>query len=166
VQEILWGVGEREIRAHGRSVSFLGHRMFLNEFLVEPLAEVESELRAAAKGDASVRAWIDALSVTYSFLYRDIAGSETRSPHAWGMAVDLVPRSYGGRHVYWRWSRAIDREGWHRIPLERRWQPPLAVVEIFERHGFVWGGKWTHFDMIHFEYRPALVLYNRMLEDR
>jgi hypothetical protein len=27
-------------------------------------------------------------------------------------------------------------------------------VEIFERHGFIWGGKWGHFDTMHFEYRP------------
>jgi hypothetical protein len=26
----------------------------------------------------------------------------------------------------------------------------------------VWGGKWAHFDMIHFEYRPEIVLYNRL----
>lgn len=23
---------------------------------------------------------------------------------------------------------------------------PLAIVEIFERDGFIWGGKWYHFD--------------------
>jgi hypothetical protein len=27
-------------------------------------------------------------------------------------------------------------------------------VEIFERHGFIWGGKWYHYDTMHFEYRP------------
>jgi hypothetical protein len=26
-----------------------------------------------------------------------------RRYHSYGIAVDLVPKSYGGRHVYWRW---------------------------------------------------------------
>jgi hypothetical protein len=30
-------------------------------------------------------------------------------------------------------------------------------VDIFERHGFIWGGKWGHFDTMHFEYRPELL---------
>jgi hypothetical protein len=31
------------------------------------------------------------------------------------------------------------------------------LVEIFERHGFIWGGNWSHFDTMHFEYRPELL---------
>jgi hypothetical protein len=39
----------------------------------------------------------------------------------------------------------------------------VAVIEIFERHGFVWGRKWSHFDDVHFEYRPEVLLYNRLI---
>jgi hypothetical protein len=28
------------------------------------------------------------------------------------------------------------------------------IVDIFERRGFVWGGKWYRYDTMHFEYRP------------
>ena len=28
---------------------------------------------------------------------------------------------------------------------------------IFEKHGFIWGGRWYHYDTMHFEYRPELV---------
>jgi hypothetical protein len=34
---------------------------------------------------------------------------------------------------------------------------PMEIVEIFEKHGFIWGGKWGHFDTMHFEYRPELL---------
>jgi hypothetical protein len=163
VLETLWGRAETEIREHGRSVTFLDHRMFVNAFLVAPLAAVEHEIREAGKRDDSVVQWIAELDITYSFMSRGIAGSPTRSHHAWGLAVDLVPRSYEDRQVYWRWSRVFDREGWDQIPLAHRWSPPLPVIEIFERHGFVWGGKWAHFDVMHFEYRPEIILYNRML---
>ncbi len=41
--------------------------------------------------------------------------------------------------------------------------PPLPVVsgdqaaKAFERHGFIWGAKWYHFDTMHFEYRPEII---------
>jgi hypothetical protein len=31
------------------------------------------------------------------------------------------------------------------------------IVRIFENHGFIWGGKWYHYDAMHFEFRPELV---------
>ena len=34
---------------------------------------------------------------------------------------------------------------------------PQEIVDIFEKHGFIWGGKWSHFDLMHFEYRPELL---------
>ena len=163
VLESLWGRTDGQIRAHGSKTTFLDHRMFVNNLVIDPLADVEADILDAATGDGSVATWVDELDITYSFVNREIDGSPTRSQHSWGMAIDLVPDSYGGRDVYWRWSRVYDTDGWHRIPLERRWSPPQAVIEIFERHGFVWGGKWPHFDNIHFEYRPEILLYNRLI---
>lgn len=163
VLETLWGRQESEIREHGSSITFLDHKMFVNDFLIAPLAQVERDLRAAALRDAEVAAWMAGLDITYSFVRRKIAGSATRSHHGWGLAVDFVPDSYEGRHAYWRWSRVFDREDWDEIPLEERWSPPRAVIEAFERQGFVWGGKWAHFDVIHFEFRPEIILYNRMV---
>ena len=48
-------------------------------------------------------------------------------------------------------------EIWFLIPLEERWSPPQAVIDAFEKNGFVWGGKWSHFDNIHFEYAPEII---------
>ena len=30
------------------------------------------------------------------------------------------------------------------------------------RNGFIWGGKWSEFDLMHFEYRPELILLARL----
>ena len=30
-------------------------------------------------------------------------------------------------------------------------------LKTFEKYGFIWGGKWYHFDTMHFEYRPELI---------
>ncbi len=35
-------------------------------------------------------------------------------------------------------------------------QIPMEIVRIFEKHGFIWGGRWHHYDTMHFEYRPEL----------
>ncbi|WP_456734214.1 M15 family metallopeptidase [Bradyrhizobium sp. USDA 3364] len=54
------------------------------------------------------------------------------------------------------WLRAGKREGKGKtIPYRNRM--PREIVDIFERHGFIWGGKWYHHDPMHFEYRPELL---------
>lgn len=83
---------------------------------------------------------------TYSC--RTIAGTERFSVHAFGAAVDINAK-YGD---YWRWSGAEPGE-----PLTYRNRIPWEIVEIFEQHGFIWGGKWYHYDTLHFEYRPELL---------
>ncbi len=70
---------------------------------------------------------------------RVVKDTGKRSMHAYGAAIDLNIASSD----YWLWRKGGYR---NRIPYE--------IVEIFERHGFIWGGKWGHFDTMHFEYRP------------
>lgn len=76
------------------------------------------------------------------FNYRDVAGTDSKSGHAFGIAFDIDSRL----SRYWRWDRTP------------RWRNdiPYALVEIFERRKFIWGGKWFHYDTMHFEYRPEL----------
>ena len=40
---------------------------------------------------------------------------------------------------------------------------PSAIVSLFEDNGFIWGGKWEHFDLMHFEYRPELIIKAKKL---
>jgi hypothetical protein len=58
-----------------------------------------------------------------------------------------------GPSHYWLWERTGAGEYKNSIPR--------AIVEIFEKHGFIWGGAWYHFDTMHFEYRPELLLKAR-----
>jgi peptidoglycan L-alanyl-D-glutamate endopeptidase CwlK len=84
-----------------------------------------------------------------TFNWRPIAGSEQLSAHAFGIAIDIDP-DYSD---YWRWNATGGHE--KLIPYKNR--IPHRIVEIFERHGFIWGGKWYHYDTMHFEYRPELL---------
>ena len=67
--------------------------------------------------------------------------------HSWGAAIDI-----NAAHAdYWLWHGSVVTDG---APVNRI---PLEIVAIFERHGFIWGGKWSHYDTMHFEYRPELL---------
>ena len=82
-----------------------------------------------------------------AFGWRRIARTGRLSMHSLGIAVDLDPRCAD----YWQWSAG--RNG---TAASRNRIPP-EIVEIFEQHGFIWGGKWSHYDTMHFEYRPELL---------
>ena len=79
---------------------------------------------------------------------REIAGTNRLSAHSYGIAIDIAT----SHADYWRWSKpGPDGE-----PVWRN-RIPFEIVKIFEAHGFIWGGKWHHYDTMHFEYRPELL---------
>jgi len=82
-----------------------------------------------------------------TYMCRMIAGTNRRSMHAYGAAID-INKAFGD---YWR----LEKSG--TSPLHYRNRIPFEIVDIFERHGFIWGGKWYHYDTLHFEYRPELL---------
>jgi hypothetical protein len=83
-----------------------------------------------------------------TFNWRVIAGTNRQSTHSFGTTIDInVALSH-----YWR-NFAPDASGIYQYQN----QIPMEIVKIFEKHGFIWGGKWYHFDTMHFEYRPELL---------
>lgn len=90
-----------------------------------------------------------------TFIWRPIAGTSRLSVHSFGAAVDINV----GRSDYWR-NVKQDEEAL----LEYKNRIPEKIVEVFERHGFIWGGWWYHYDTMHFEYRPELIAYMNLVE--
>ena len=82
-----------------------------------------------------------------AYTCRTIADSGQPSMHAYGAAIDMNVAMAD----YWYWQRSASGA------LSYRNRMPNELVEIFERNGFIWGGKWNHFDTMHFEYRPELL---------
>ena len=109
------------------------------------LAAVFRELFALGQENPAIYSYISHVSGTFNHRY--ISGTSRLSAHAFGIAVDLAVCRYD----YWRW--ATREQGWKRLSGY-----PMNVVDVFERHGFIWGGKWGHFDIMHYEYRPEIVL--------
>lgn len=83
-----------------------------------------------------------------AYVCRTIAGTDRTSAHGQGIAVDIALK----HSHYWRWSKP-DSSG----AIAWRNDIPLEIVRIFEKHGFIWGGRWYHYDTMHFEYRPELL---------
>jgi hypothetical protein len=80
-----------------------------------------------------------------AFNCRVVADTGLPSMHSFGAAIDIALRFSD----YWVWARP-------RGGLSHRNRIPPEIVEAFEAERFIWGGKWYHFDTMHFEYRPEL----------
>ena len=79
---------------------------------------------------------------------RPIMGTDRRSAHGYGIAIDIA-----AAHSHYWLSSKPDSGGRIRYKNEIPWE----IVRIFEKHGFIWGGKWYHYDTMHFEYRPEII---------
>ena len=110
--------------------------------VAERLAAVSDELDALPD---AVRRYAYPPAGTYNC--RTVADTRGPSMHSWGAAIDIN----AARADYWLWHRS----GLIEAGLVNR--TPPEIVAIFEGHGFIWGGKWSHYDTMHFEYRPELL---------
>lgn len=89
-----------------------------------------------------------------TFNWRPIAGTDRLSAHSFAISIDINT----GFADYWRWA------GGGPDPSEYRNRIPLEIVLAFEAEDFIWGGRWYHYDTMHFEYRPELRHYQRLLD--
>lgn len=150
-----------KLESHIKGISFLGFRVNVHERIVQPLKEIETKINEAAKTDKEVADFVKSISKNEAYYWRVIANTNRKSFHSLGIAIDIRPKSYKGKEVYWSWTKDKDPDGWMLTPLKNRWMPPQAVIDIFEDQGFIWGGKWIIFDNMHFEYHPELILNAR-----
>ena len=109
----------------------------------QQLAEISRELDELPAED---KKYLYPIGGTYNC--RSVADTGQISMHGWGAAID-INTAYAD---YWLWR--VGRDG-SMPPYVNR--IPAEIVAIFERHGFIWGGRWVHFDTMHFEYRPELL---------
>jgi hypothetical protein len=150
-------------------VRFLGLPVRIHRAVAPALERVAQRLQRARTADPGLGRFLRRLSG--GFAARKIAGTDRTSAHAYGIAIDLDKT----QSDYWRWepsegSHALPRSGFAgrspATPTRVRWQTgtplrwrnriPQAIVDAFEAEGFIWGGRWYHYDTMHFEYRPEL----------
>jgi len=88
-----------------------------------------------------------------TFVFRPVRGANRLSAHSFGIAIDIGYDRANKRNLssYWKWDNAKAGE---LSKIGYRNTIPMDIVRVFEKHGFVWGGRWYHYDTMHFEYRP------------
>lgn len=155
----VYGANAAQVRRFLVQVDFCGTKVLFSSKngAAAALAKVSAEIRQ----DPALRAWVERLVrrdryAIGTWNWRNIAGTTNLSAHAFGIAIDILDR-FSDRYTYWRQTskNAQTASAWPRfIAHEKIWMPPAGIVACFERHGFIWGGKWYHFDPMHFEYRP------------
>ena len=146
--QALYGKDKKEIEAN--LVTIIWPTLKGNTKLrVNRTAGVDKKLYAIgqeiAKLPKSDRIWAEGAS-TYE--YRVIKDTDRLSMHSFGIAIDLAP----AKTQYWKGEAASET-----AKIGYKNTMPLSIVRIFEKHGFIWGGRWYHYDTMHFEYRPELL---------
>jgi len=148
------------LESHIKRVRFLGNLTNVHERMIEPLTRVEKRIYALAESNDEVKAFLSNLKSNDAYFWRIINGTNRKSFHSLGIAIDILPKKQGGKQIFWDWARDKYPNTWMLIPLKDRWMPPQSVINIFEEEGFIWGGKWVIYDNMHFEYHPELIQFN------
>ncbi|MCL2521050.1 MAG: M15 family metallopeptidase [Spirochaetaceae bacterium] len=149
--EVLYGGSTREtIEQKVVETSFLGFDFPVHQMIYEPLRQVEEQIFAHI--DDEIADFIATLNFAAGYSWRNIIGTTTLSFHALGVAIDILPENRD-QPIYWIWEMRRN-PNWAQIPADERWQIPNLIIAAFEEAGFFWGGNWSHWDIMHFEYRP------------
>ncbi len=152
----MYGATEKEVRQKLVAVKWLrsakGPTLWVTAVngVDKALASVSEEF------DRMPELWPYLLQPGGSFNWRVSAGTKRLSVHSFGAAIDINV----GRSHYWR---NFAKEETTAVSYKN--MIPAKIVEIFEKHGFIWGGWWYHFDTMHFEYRPELIAYMNLVEN-
>ncbi len=151
---LLYGRTKSKARDNLTQISWFGSRVLFNRHhgAAEALDLVRESLKKLPKKYAR---YFNKTAGTFN--WRMISNTKRLSVHSFGAAIDINTR-YAN---YWRWAGG--KPG--RVPKYQN-QIPHEIVTAFERHGFIWGGKWYHFDTMHFEYRPELIAIGKLAEER
>ncbi|HEY8209011.1 MAG TPA: M15 family metallopeptidase [Myxococcaceae bacterium] len=139
-----FGHTEEEVRRQLEPVKLLGQRLLVHRRARPAFERVNARLEALVRNDPGLRPFLQHLGGT--FLWRTIANTDRQSAHSYGVSLDInVKRSH-----YWEWQKPKE-------PIRWRNEIPQAIVDAFEAEGFIWGGRWYHYDTMHFELRPELL---------
>lgn len=141
-----------EVNLINVNAGYMNYQFNGNNKAANSLKAVMTELLLLSQRNQIIKKCIFPCSGTFN--YRLIAGTNQLSPHSFGIAIDLAVN----KGDYWKWSSK-------EAASKRLSTYPSEIVEAFEKNNFIWGGKWRHFDIMHFEYRPEIILKARYFKE-
>lgn len=141
----MYGSSAAQVQRNLTTINWFGTRV-----KVTKINGVDKKLQAVANELARYPHLKKYLIKPQTFYWRKVRGSNRQSAHSYGIAIDMGI-SYSN---YWQWLYKTTDEN-AKIQYKNRF--PEDIARIFEKHGFIWGGRWYHFDTMHFEYRPEIL---------
>jgi hypothetical protein len=146
----IYGSTEKEVKQHLTEITWCP-KLIGQKIIVTKVNGVNKQLMLVSKEldeHPELKKYLSNIGGT--FTWRNINGTNRHSMHSFGMTID-INTTYSD---YWQWNcKCINEDAM--IKYTNR--IPQIIVDIFEKHGFIWGGKWYHYDTMHFEYRPELI---------
>ena len=143
--KFMYGRNESEVRRNLVKVDWFGSSVLFTQ-----INSAADSLRSVARELIKHHELKPYLRSCGTFYWRKVRGANRMSAHSYGIAID-IGISYSD---YWLWKNNGRKET-DTIPYVNRM--PLKIIDIFEKHGFIWGGRWYHYDTMHFEYRPEIL---------
>jgi nitrogenase molybdenum-iron protein alpha/beta subunit len=144
----MYGNSAAEVRKHLISVPWFGEKV-----LFTTVNGAADSLRAVAQEIAKHPELRQYLKSSGTFYWRKVRGANRQSAHSYGMTIDIAV----AKSDYWLWKNPGKKET-DKIVYANKF--PKELVLIFEKHGFIWGGRWYHYDTMHFEFRPEILAAN------
>ena len=144
----MYGTTEKDVMNNLTIVTIFG-----NEFEVTKINGVSKKLKIIAKELEKHEEWRPYfIENAGGFNYRSVSSVGRMSAHSYGIAIDLNSQLTN----YWKWGNSKLSETDEIKNINKDNQIPRELIDLFEQNGFIWGGRWYHYDTMHFEYRPDL----------
>lgn len=146
----MYGDSPQEVSKNLVTVDWFGQKLSFTKIngAAEQLKKVAEELSQYPE----LRKYLKSAGTYY---WRKVRGANRQSAHSYGIAIDIGV-DYSD---YWLWKYPKAKE---EDKIEYANRMPRYIIEIFRKHGFIWGGAWYHFDTMHFEYRPEILKYTEI----
>lgn len=150
----MYGKTEQEVRKNMVRVKWFNQQLLFSKIngAADSLKAVYNDL---ATLPASYRKFFEQSS---TFNWRTVRGSNRLSAHSYGMTIDICTKFSD----FWRWKNPGKEEMDEIVYVNRI---PKEIIRIFEKHGFISGARWYHYDTMHFEFRPDLLYYSHNLKN-
>lgn len=159
---LLGGQNRGIMEKHIAKTSIFNQRVNVNQLIVQLAEKIDEEVQQLAETDPAIKTFINKIYQIGGYNWRTIDGTAgRRSYHCYGVALDITEGN-NQKVTYWEWER-VWNENWMLVKQSRLWSPPVEVIKVFEKYGFIWGGTWDEYDTMHFEYRPELIELNRLM---
>ena len=149
----MYGSSNEEITKNLTSVYIFG-----NEFIITKVNGISEKFKKLAKIIETHEDWRPYFAENAGgFNYRSVSSTGRMSAHSYGIAIDINSQLTN----YWKWGNSKLSEIDEIKNINKDKKIPYEIVELFEQNGFIWGGRWYHYDTMHFEYRPELFVINK-----